>query len=387
MKSALSLAIRALAVGLSVASAEPQPSEGATDVGPAIDKAVQPLLKGKKGVGIVVAVIDRHGQRVFGYGGVAVNGGKAPDGDTVFEIGSITKVFTTAVLAQMVRDGRLKLDDPVKDYLPPEANVPRRNDKEITLLHLANHTSGLPEAPTDIRWHVLLRPGDWHNPYAHYGTKQLYAFLGKYRLDRDPGDSYEYSNVGLGLLGMALVQRAKARDYDELIRRWVGDPLGMKDTGVALSARQRARFAQGHDEDGEPTPAWDFETMEGFAALRSTPNDLLLFVSANLGLKRTKLQAALEDCQKARRDTPDKQVRVGLGWHVLKLPGATEPVICHSGETEGARAFLGFCKESGVGVVVLSNSDQFGEKVDLIGLTVLGKLKAGKQQRPRDHSR
>ena len=84
------------------------------------------------------------------------------------------------------------------------------------------------------------------------------------------GDSYEYSNVGLGLLGMALARRATARDYDELIRRWVGDPLGLKDTGVALSAGQRARFAQGHDEDGEPTPAWDFETMEGFAALRST---------------------------------------------------------------------------------------------------------------------
>jgi CubicO group peptidase (beta-lactamase class C family) len=387
MKGARSLAIVALALGVSVATAEPQPTEGATDIGPAIDEAVQPLLKSKKGVGIVVGVIDRRGQRVFGYGDVAVNGAKAPDGDTVFEVGSITKVFTTAVLAQMARDRKLKLDDPVKDYLPPEANVPHRNDKDITLLHLATHTSGLPEAPTDIRWHVLLRPGDWHNPYAHYGTKQLYAFLGKYRLDRDPGDSYEYSNVGLGLLGMALTHRAKAHDYDELIRRAVGGPLGLKDTGVALSAGQRARFAQGHDEDGEPTAAWDFETMEGFAALRSTANDLLLFLSANLGLKRTKLQAALEDCQKARRDTPDKQVRVGLGWHVLQLQGASDPVICHSGETEGGRAFLGLCKESGVGVVVLSNSNQLGKKIDLIGLTVLGKLKAGKEQRPPGRSR
>jgi CubicO group peptidase (beta-lactamase class C family) len=378
MRSALSLAVGLLALGFSVAGAEPPPTKTTTDIGPAIEEAVQPLLKGKKGVGIVVAVIDKNGQRVFGYGGVAVKQGKPPDGDTVFEIGSITKVFTTAVLAQMVRDGDLKLDAPVKEYLPREANVPRRNDKDITLLHLATHTSGLPEAPTDIRWHVLLRPGDWHNPYAHYGTKQLYSFLGKHRLERDPGDSYEYSNVGMGLLGMALANRARARDYDELIRRRVGDPLGLKDTGVALSAGQRARFAQGHDEDGEPTSAWDFETMEGFAALRSTANDLLRFLSANLGLKRTKLQAALEDCHRARRDTPDKQVRVGLGWHVLKLPGASEPVVCHSGETEGARAFLGFCKESRVGVVVLSNSDQFGKKIDLVGLTVLGKLKEGK---------
>lgn len=387
MKSALSITVGALAMGLSVASAEFQPTRGATDIGPAIDEAVQPLLQGKKGVGIAVAIIDRHGQRVFGYGGLAANEGRAPDGNSVFEIGSITKVFTTAVLAQMVRDGDLKLEDAVKDYLPPEASVPRRNGKEITLLHLATHTSGLPLAPPDLRWHVLLRPDDWHNPYAHYGTKQLYAFLGKYGLNRDPGESYEYSNVGLGLLGMALAHRAKARNYDELVRRHIGDPLGLKDTGVTLSAGQRARFAQGHDDDGEPTPAWDFETMEGFAALRSTPNDLLLFLSANLGLKGTKLQAALEDCQQARRDTPDKQVRVGLGWHVLKLPGASEPVICHSGETEGARAFLGFCKKSRVGVIVLSNSAQFGSKIDSVGLTVLGKLTAGEQQRPRGHPR
>jgi CubicO group peptidase (beta-lactamase class C family) len=177
-----------------------------------------------------------------------------------------------------------------KDHLPPEANIPRRNGKEITLLHLATHTSRLPLAPTDIRWHVLLRPDDWHNPYAHYGIKQLYAFLAKHRLSRDPGDSYEYSNVGMGLLGMALTHRAKVRNYDELIRRRIADPLGLKDTRVTLSAGQRARFAQGHDDDGGPTSAWDFETMEGFAALRSTANDLARFLAANFGLKRTKLQ-------------------------------------------------------------------------------------------------
>src|SRR5262249_2105399 len=150
--------------------------------------------------------------------------------------------------------------DPVKDHLPPEAKVPRRNGREITLLHLATHTSGLPIAPTDIRWHVLVRPGDWKNPYAHYGTRQLYGFLVRCRLPRDPGASYEYSNLGLGLLGLSLTHKARARSYDELISRRVGNPLGMKDTRVSLSPRQRARFAQGHDEDGEPTPAWDFET-------------------------------------------------------------------------------------------------------------------------------
>jgi CubicO group peptidase (beta-lactamase class C family) len=374
MRSPVSLAVGLAVLGLSATSAEAQPVKGTAEIGTKIDKAVAPLLKGKKGVGIVVGLIDRHGQRVFGYGSVTVKKGLAPDGDTVFEIGSITKVFTTLVLAQMVRDGELKLDDPVKKHLPPEVKVPRRNDKDITLLHLATHTSGLPIAPTDMRWHVLVRPRDWDNPYAHYGTRQLYAFLAKYRLPRDPGESYDYSNVGLGLLGIALTHRARARSYDELIRCRVGDLLGMKDTRVTLSQGQRARFAQGHDDYGDPTSTWDFETMEGFAALRSTANNLLRFLSANLGLTRTKLHAALQDCRNARQETPDKQVRVGLGWHLLTLPGAIEPVICHSGETGGARAFLGFRKASGVAVVVLSNSAQLSSKIDQLGLTVLGQL-------------
>src|SRR5262249_54048488 len=135
-----------------------------------------------------------------------------------------------------------------------------------------------------------------------------------------------------------------------------------------------ARLAQAHDEDAEPTSTWDFETLEGFGALRSSANDLLRFLSANLRRTRTRLQAALEDCHQARRNTPDKRVRVGLGWHILTLPGVGEPVLCHSGETGGFRAFLGFLDRRGVGVVVLSNSAQFGNRIDQVGLIVLGKL-------------
>jgi CubicO group peptidase (beta-lactamase class C family) len=379
MRRAISL-VGLLVLGSSVTGAEP-PVRAAPDIEPDIAAAVRPLLKGKKGVGVVVALIDRTGQRVFGYGSVAVNGGQPPNGDTVFEIGSITKVFTAAILAQMVRDGQVKLDDPVKSHLPRGVKVPARGNRDITLLHLATHTSGLPIAPTDLAGHVLLRPGDWDNPYAHYGTAQLDAFLAGYKLPRDPGASYEYSNLGAGLLGNALTYRAKARSYDELVRTVIAEPLGMRDTGIALSAGpkgQRARFAQGHDDDGAPTSAWDFATMEGFGALRSTASDLLRFLSANMGLEPTKLGAALEDCHKPRRDTPDKQVRVGLGWHILYLPRACEPIHCHSGETGGARAFLGFRKSGRAGVVVLSNSAELGDKIDELGLTVLNKLSENK---------
>jgi CubicO group peptidase (beta-lactamase class C family) len=336
-----------------------------------IASLVWPLLAGKKGVALVIGVVERSRQRLYHFGSLAPGADAPPDGDTVFEIGSITKVFTTCVLAKMVRDGTVRLEDPVNDYLPPELRVPGRSDKAVTLLHLATHTSGLPIAPANLRWHVLLRPSDWDDPYAHYGLEQLHASLSECRLERDPGDVYDYSNLGMGLLGMALVRRAKAASYDELIRRSIADPLGMKDTGIALSASQRARFAPGHDDDGEPTAAWDFETLEGFGALRSTANDLMRFLATNLGFVPTPLAAAFGDCHRPRRDTPDKQVRVGLGWHVLSPPGWSEPVICHSGETGGARSFVGFLEKRGVGVVVLCNSAQLGGEIDRIGLVAL----------------
>jgi CubicO group peptidase (beta-lactamase class C family) len=380
MRRAFSLALGLFMASLPAIGAEPGTTDGPREIGLQIERIVQPLLKEKKGVGVVVAVVDRSGQRAFGYGDIAADGAgrRPPDGDTVFEIGSITKVFTTLVLAQMARGGELKLDDPVTEYLPREAKIPRRNHKDITLAHLATHTSGLPIAPADIGLHVLVRPGDWDNPYAHYDAARVHGFLAGYSLQRDPGESYEYSNLGLGLLGEALTRRAHASSYEELIAGRIAEPLGMKDTRISLSQDQRARFASGHDDDGEPTSAWDFAALAGFGALRSTGNDLLRFLSANLGLTPSKLRDAMEDCHKGRADTPDKQVRVGLGWHLLRPPGAAEPVICHSGETGGSRAFIGFRKSRGVGAIVLSNSAQLGNQIDLVGLRVLDRLSGNK---------
>jgi CubicO group peptidase (beta-lactamase class C family) len=330
------------------------------------------MLADKPEVAIVVGVVDRDGETMF-FGG-QTDGPRVLDGDTVFEIGSITKVLTTAVLAKMVRRGQVHLDDPVRQYLPPEVKVPSRNGKEITLVQLATHTSGLPIAPTDLRWHVLLRPSDWENPYAHYGPDKVYAFLAGCELTRDPGQAYEYSNLGMGLLGMALTRAAHAPSYEQLVRQEIADVLNMPDTRIALDPAQRARFAEGHDDDGDPVPAWDFAALEGFGALRSTVHDLLHFLAANVGLLPAALDAALADCQEPRADTPDEHVRVGLGWHILQLPGGGEPVVCHSGETGGYRAFLGFRKAAAIGVVVLNNSDQFGSAVDRLGLAVLDRM-------------
>src|SRR5262249_55292167 len=175
------------------------------------DSAVRALLAsrvqtfpdtGKHGTGIVVGLLDASGRRRILAVGVDSNG--------VFEIGSITKTFTATALADMVEHGEVGLDDPVAKYLPDSVHVPTRNGKQITLLDLATQSSGLPRMPSNMT------PQDPMNPYADYSVQQMYAFLAGYQLTRDIGASYEYSNLGVGLLGHALALKA-GTSYETLV--------------------------------------------------------------------------------------------------------------------------------------------------------------------------
>src|ERR1700752_999149 len=156
----------------------------------------------KKSVGIVVGLVDEKGVRVISVGKPSLDGKQALDGNSIFEIGSVTKVFTATLLADMVERGEVKLSDPISKYLPRTVKTPTRDGKEITLLDLATQTSGLPRLPTNFA------PKDPRNPYADYSVDQLYAFLSGYTLTRGIGEKYDYSNVGVGLLGHILALRA-----------------------------------------------------------------------------------------------------------------------------------------------------------------------------------
>jgi CubicO group peptidase (beta-lactamase class C family) len=357
----------ALAASLVAPGAAPPPSLEAQ-----ADSLFRPLVKDKKGVGVVVGVLTPGGRRVFGYGGVAANGGKPPDGRTLFEIGSITKPFTAVVLAELAREGKLKLDDPLQLHLPPGLKVPRRGDKQITLAQLATHTSGLPRVPASWLGLVFHRRPD--NPYTVWDVKHLTKFLGGHELRRDPGAAYEYSNLGAGLLGLALAQRDGVKSYEELVVRRVCGPLGLDDTRITLSPDQLRRFAQGHGTWGRPVKAWDFDALAGCGALRSGADDLLRFAAANLGLTRTPLRPALEECHKPRVDAW-KPVRVGLAWHLIPRPGREGAVVFHDGQTGGFHCLLAFVKESGTAVAVLCNSTQIGG-LDVAGFSVLKVLNA-----------
>jgi CubicO group peptidase (beta-lactamase class C family) len=298
----------------------------------------------RQGVGIVVGLVDPAGRKIIAHGSFDGDG-RAVDGDTLFEIGSITKAFTALLLADAVVRGEASLDDPVAKLLPQNAKVPARNGRKITLLDLATHTSGLPRLPSN------LLPADPANPYADYGEASLYEFLASHELARDVGATYEYSNLGAGLLGHALARRA-GTSYAALVESRITGPLGMKSTVVSVGEPLRERLAPGHDPGRARVGNWDFDALAGAGAHRSTANDMLTFVAANIGLVDSPLAAAMRAMLKTRRPAASG-LEIALGWHVFT--GGGREIVWHNGGTGGYRSFIGFDPKRRAGVVVLTN--------------------------------
>ncbi len=310
-------------------------------------------------VGVVVGVVDAEGASYFGYGRLSAGGERTPGERTIFEIGSITKAFTGVLLAEMAERGLVALDDPVARFLPPGSRVPSRDGRQITLRDLAGHRSGLPRLPGN------LVPRDGANPYADYTAREMLEFLRGHRLERAVGAAYEYSNLGAGLLGYALAQRA-GTDYEGLVIERLARPLGLDDTRITLSAEQRSRLARGH-AGGRPVANWDIDALAGAGALRSTASDMLRFLAANLGLVETPLAAALAASRQEPVETGREQLAVARGWHVRT--GFDREIVWHNGGTGGYRSFCGFDPVARRGVVVLSNSTS--DVVDALGLNLL----------------
>jgi D-alanyl-D-alanine-carboxypeptidase/D-alanyl-D-alanine-endopeptidase len=309
---------------------------------------------------IVVGIVDSSGARYFAYGKTAVDGGAPVTERTIYEIGSITKVFTGVVLADMALQGEVALDDPVQRYLPDSVRVPGTDSQAITLRLLSAQRSGLPRMPTNFA------PRDASNPYADYDAARLYAFLNAYTLTRAPGAAYEYSNVGVGLLGLALVRRA-GTTYEDLVRRRILTPLGMTSTMITLTDAARARLAQG-SADGRPAANWDLDALAGAGALRSTAADMTEFLAAAMGLRHTPLDAAFRLAAEPQFDAgPGGVMRIGLGWHVRLGTGGSR-IVWHNGGTGGYHSWAGYDPARRVGIVVLTNSP---ENIDDIGLHFL----------------
>ncbi len=315
---------------------------------------VEELVDSDASTGIVVGMLEADGSRRYVAYGDPGPGARPLGSKSVFEIASITKVFTGVLLADMDLRGELSVDDPVAGFLPEGVSMPSRNGAEITLAHLATHRSGLPRMPDNIA------PGDSANPFANYTEQQLYDFLSGYVLPRDIGARFEYSNVGVGLLGHVLGRRAGS-DYETLLRERILEPLGMSMSGIKLTPEMREWLALGHDAGGDVVPNWDIPTLEGMGALRSNAEDMLSFLGANIEQPSTQLQEAMRLSHESREPALGGDARIGLNWIIL--PVGDDQIVWHDGETGGYRAFAGFDPAAGVGVVVLTNS--FGPQASI----------------------
>jgi len=272
--------------------------------------------------GMVIGMIadDPQERWVVGYGKLSATDERVPDGDTVFEIGSITKVFTGILLAQAVEVGEVQLDDPISMYLPEGVVTPEHEGKSITLLDLATHYSGLPPfSTTDL--------------CEEYTMDQMYDFLSGYHLTRAPGSIYEYSSMGFSLLGDLLARRAGQADYEALLLERIARPLGMDSTRIQLTPELQFRLAAPHDDDLLPSCSNIESALYPAGGIRSTANDMLTFLAANIGLTETGLQPAIQLANKPYRSN-GKGGYIGLGWN---LHGIVE-VHMHRARRRATRA-------------------------------------------------
>src|SRR5438067_4330738 len=315
------------------------------------------LGENEKDVGIVVGGIDPQGRRIISFGQRNAGDARPLNGDTVFEIASVTKVFTALLLADVVEENEVALSDPASKYLTAVAiKLPERNGHLITLLDLATHTSGLPFMPADAP--------PFNDPTAaKYSTGDLKRYLASYQLTRDVGSDWDYSNIGYWVLGEALSARA-GKNIEDLIRSCVLAPLKMTDTDFELSPKMKSNLAPGHDSALQPAPAAStvpiYAIMPAGGGLYSTANNLLTFLSQCMGYEPSPLAPAMNVAPGNRRPVQPGNEQA-LGWNVYRK--GADQVIFRDGSSFGYASVMAYDPKARVGVVVLTN--QVGDVGDL----------------------
>jgi len=329
---------------------------------------VQPLIDNEMLVGLSTALYKDGKIYYVGAGRTSLDGdGVNPDENTFYEIGSISKVFTSLLLSDMTLSGSLKLDDTAAQYLPAGVTMPSFEGEPIRLLHLAQHSSGLPRMPDNFK------PQDAANPYADYMNEQLYEFLNAYKLPRKPGTVFEYSNLGAGLLGHILELVSK-KDYETLLKERITSPLGMQSTKITLSPADFKRLARPYGPDCRLNRNWDLGALKGAGGIRSTAADMLSFAVAAMQSGDAPLAAVFSESMRHERETSAADTRIALGWHIKKNK-AGDNLYWHNGGTGGYHSFMMLNLNKKLAVVALSNTGS--DLVDKVGAQLMRLLETG----------
>lgn len=354
---------------------------------------------------LVIGIVQNGKTRVLTYGKMSKENKVRPDGNTLFEIGSVTSVFTTSLMKLESQKQLFKMEDRIQDHFRDGVEVPNyqhyyctkvtynnpmtvdemereiiscrpdpmRGEACITFCHLASHSSGLKNNPKGLySWNPIRIAKQKKDPYLGFTKEELYGNLKKMELSNEPGRFFRFSNWGIAVLGNLVADIAN-EPYEGLLKNRILKPLRLSDTRITLSEEQKGRLASGHDRKGKVIDPWHFKSMAPALGLKSSANDLLKFVQANIYTSNADLEDAFAHVQGAQVDLHERKLdrftQMGYGWFTSTLNESTNlPVQWISGGTGGFRSFIGFSKDTKTGVVVLSNS---ANDVDEIGFLVL----------------
>lgn len=332
-----------------------------------VENAAKPAVENRLVDGLSIGYIEGKHSGIVHLG--SSTPGKKADNSTVYEIGSVSKVFTGLMLADAVVRGEIELDEAVDVVNQAGIRLPSRDGRTIKWIDLSTHRAGLPRLPGN-----LLLP-DPTNPYRDYDSRKAAAFLNQYELPRRPGESQEYSNLGASVLGYLIAQRA-GTTYQELLRERIAKPLRMTDCTVSLSADQRQRLATPHSKFGSVAPRWTFADLPGAGGIHASVSDMLRFAQAQLTPPSGRLGEAIELAWKQHRDADDSGPAMGLGW-VIADDGQTR---WHNGQTGGSHSAIFINRELNCAVVVLCNTADTDE-VEKLAVRIMLKA-AGKEIEP-----
>ncbi len=266
-----------------------------------------------------------------------------------FEIGSISKVFTSTLLSNLVVNNQLKLEHNIQDYI----DFKLKTTKTITFKELANHTSGLPRLPSNLN----LMHTDPSNPYKNYDEEKLKIYLKeKLKLNQTPGENYEYSNLGAGFLGYLLAKISNS-NYEKMLQERIFSKYGMSNS-TADRTIINSELVKGLDDKGEETPNWDLNILAGAGGMLSTVDDMTKFALAQFNDENFELKLTHQSTFKI-----NENMEMGLGWHIIKASDGKDEMIWHNGGTGGYTSSIALNLKNNSGIIILSNVSAFNKSM------------------------
>jgi len=324
-----------------------------------IDSTLESFMMSSQNCGISIGISHKGKNYFYNYGEIKRDSKIPPDSNSIYEIGSITKTFTGLVLAKAVTENKLKLEDDIRKYLQGKFHNLTYYGKIVRIKHLASHSSGLPRIPENL---TTQSDFDKTNPYKNYTKNMLLSYLGTVKLKDEPGSEFEYSSLGMALLGLIL-EEVYQSTFENLMKEKIIIPFNLQNTGLTLSEDQNKKFASGYDENGEETNHWEMGIFAPAGALKSCTNDMLKYLELNRKEAEKALVLAHLPAYKGSET-------VGLAWFIKKTKQGNT-MIWHNGATYGSGSFSAFIREKESSLIILTNSET---SVDFLGIAILNYL-------------